>query len=213
MRHYLSMITDWLAVGVAAAATIVAIVAARFSASAASAAKEQTAIQRRIMEDAASPRVWVDLVPDAIGGQTIDLVVGNSGSGLARNVRVQASRPLPHGGGTYERHLSEGISRLKQGVSSLAPGRELVWPLGHSKDIVGSPLENGRIEFTVTADGPFRPMEPETIVVDLNDWRTIRAKRAGTLHEVARRVGETRDAVLKLERTLRPALEVEAEEL
>lgn len=67
----------------------------RAAARAARAAEDQTEIQRQIRIDAAQPFVWVDIRPDASTGILLNLIVGNSGSTVATNVRVTADVALP----------------------------------------------------------------------------------------------------------------------
>lgn len=62
---------------------------------AASAAEEQTKIQRQLRIDAAHPHVWADIRQDDAIGTLLNLVVGNSGPTVAEKVRVKVDPALP----------------------------------------------------------------------------------------------------------------------
>ncbi len=138
---------------------------------AAKAAEEQTSIQGQLRVEAAQPFVWVDVRPGD-DGTVLELVVGNSGPTVARNVRIQVEPPLAASDGLEER-TEAAQARLSDGVSSLAPGRTLAWPLGASFNLIGK--DGPTIHtFTVLADGPFGPMSPLTHRLDVDDLRGTR---------------------------------------
>jgi hypothetical protein len=148
----------------------------------ADATKEQTEIQRQLRIDAAQPYVWADIRQDSEAGILLNLVVGNSGPTVAKNVRVQIEPPLP----TIEQLKESAIAqeRLASGISSLPPGRIHTWLLGQGFNLLS---ENGpqRHTFTVYADGPFGPVPPVSYIVDLADWRGQVARAAGSLNQIS----------------------------
>jgi hypothetical protein len=135
---------------------------------AATAAEEQTDIQRQIRVDSAQPYVWADLRPDEAQGSLIQLVVGNSGPTIATSVRVEIDPPLES---TLDdgRRTDAAMAALSSGLKSLPPGRKHAWYVGMGWDLIG---DDGPVyTFTVTADGPFGPVPTLTYVVDLSQWR------------------------------------------
>ena len=78
-------------------------------------------------------------------------------------------------------------ARLAEGISSLPPGRILVWELGQGFNLL---QEDGPQEhtFTITADGPFGPVPPLTYIVDLADWRGQPARASGNLRQVTKAI-------------------------
>jgi hypothetical protein len=149
---------------------------------AATAAEEQTKIQRQLRIDAAQPYVWVDIRPDESQGMMLNLVVGNSGPTVAEKVRVQVDPHLPS---TAElRELAEGAGTLlSDGIESLPPGRTLMWPLGAASKVMN---ESGRdaYKFTVTAKGPFGQVPALTYIVNMTDWWNSLDRPAGSLHQL-----------------------------
>ena len=123
---------------------------------AASAAEEQTKIQRQLQKDAAQPYVWVDIRPDESQGTFLNLVVGNSGPTVAEKVQVKVDPNLPS---TADRREGANAAQelLSDGIESLPPGGTLMWPLGKASKVVD---ESGQqaYKFTVTAKGPFGPV-------------------------------------------------------
>lgn len=151
----------------------------------AEAAKEQTEIQRVIRVDAAQPYVWADVRQDAESGILLNLVVGNSGPTVAKNVRVEIEPPLP-----TIKELGESAAaqeRLAAGISSLPPGRIHTWLLGQGFNLLS---ENGpqRHNFTIYADGPFGPVPPASYIVDLAAWRGHLARASGSLNQVSKAI-------------------------
>jgi hypothetical protein len=151
----------------------------------AAAAEEQTKIQRQLRIDSAQPYVWADVRPDDESGFILTLIIGNSGPTIATNVRAKIDPPLP----TIEQLKESTVAqaRLAEGISSLPPGRILVWELGQGFNLL---QEDGPQEhtFTITADGPFGPVPPLTYIVDLADWRGQPARASGNLRQVTKAI-------------------------
>ena len=167
-------------------ALIVTVVALFFTGMAAIAAKDQTNIQRQLRKDAAQPYVWADVEPDSGQGTLIRLVVGNAEPTMATNVRVTFDPPLPVGEKFPGRSI-EGQRRLAEGIRSLAPGRQLRWSAGAGYEvIVDSPKVIHKV--TVTADGPFGPVEPLIYDLDLQDMRDVLDQPDGNLHILTKAV-------------------------
>jgi hypothetical protein len=161
---------------VAVAAALIAAVAVYFNARstraavrAAGAAVEQTGIQQQLRRDAAQPYVWVDVRPDPQSGTLLNLIVGNSGPTVATNVRITVNPPLPAIDQLTGRAGAAQVL-LARGISSLAPGRVLAWPLGQGFNLLKPDGRQSHV-FIVNAEGPRGPMPPMTYIIDLADLR------------------------------------------
>jgi hypothetical protein len=177
---------------VAIAAALIAVVAVYFNAQssraavrAARAAEVQTKIQEQLRIDAAQPYVWVDVRPDDVTGRLLNLVIGNSGPTTATNVRIRVDPPLPAIDQLQER-AEAAQARLAEGISSLPPGRILSWPLGQGFNLIKHTGPQAHT-FTVSADGPFEPVEPLTYTIDLADLRGT-LDRPSALHQLTQAV-------------------------
>jgi hypothetical protein len=170
----------WLALGAAG----IALVALYFTGVAASAAKDQTKIQRQLRIDAAQPYVWADIRPETAQAGLLRLEIGNSGPTVATNIRVTTSVAFPASGEAFEERARVVERRLAgEGIRSLAPGRVLAWTLGVTHEVVA--VEgNPPCIFTIDADGPFGPLETLTYSVDMDDIRQTDARAVGSLHLV-----------------------------
>ncbi|MDT3440979.1 hypothetical protein [Pseudofrankia sp. BMG5.37] len=160
--------------------------ATRAATRAARAAEEQTEIQRQLRIDAAQPYVWVDVRPDETVGTLLNLIVGNSGPTVALNVTVAVDPPLASIDQMRDRAHAAQV-RLAEGISSLAPGRSLTWPLGQGFNLIP---ESGReaFTFTVKADGPFGTIPEVSYTVDLSDFRGVMHRPTGSLHEITQAI-------------------------
>jgi hypothetical protein len=147
---------------------------------AAAEAEQQTEIQMQLRKDAAQPYVWVDVRPDDVTDVLLNLVIGNSGPTIAQNVRATIDPPLEAIDQLKDR-AETAQDLLTRGISSLPPGRTLVWPLGQGFNILaeGRPKKH---TITVTADGPFGPVPPLTYVLDLMDYKGHMHRPVGSLH-------------------------------
>jgi hypothetical protein len=147
---------------------------------AAAAAEQQTEIQLQLRKAAAQPYVWVDVRPDDVTGVLLNLVVGNSGPTIAQHIRAKIDPPLEAIDQLKDR-AETAQDLLARGISSLPPGRTLVWPLGQGFNILdgGHPQKH---TITVTADGPFGPVPPLTYVLDLMDYKGHMHRPVGSLH-------------------------------
>lgn len=153
---------------------------------AAVAAEKHTEIQLQLRKDAAQPYVWVDVRPDDVTGVLLNLVVGNSGPTNAQHVRAKIDPPLKAIDQLQDR-AETAQDLLERGISSLPPGRTLVWPLGQGFNILAGdgPKKHA---VTVTADGPFGPVQPLTYVLDLTDWKGHMHQPGGSIHLLTKAV-------------------------
>jgi hypothetical protein len=153
---------------------------------AARAAEEQTKIQQQLRIESAQPYVWVDIRADEAVGTLLNLVLGNSGPTVARNVHVQVAPPLPTIAQLRDR-VEAAQARLADGISSLPPGRVITWPLGQGFNLLAA--DGPQIHtFTVKADGPFGPVPPLTYKLNLSDLRGTLDRPAGSLHQLTKAV-------------------------
>lgn len=177
----------WIAVVAAVSAVVAAVataVSGRFVRQQVREMKRQTDLQQAIAEGSSSPYVWVD-VRLSSNGWSLEFVIGNSGPTVATNVRVAIDPSLPtEHEGAYIDVMHE---RLREGLSSLAPGRTLHWTLGPSADLVnkvGSLAHRVR----VTCDGPHGAVPVAEYTVDMADFQESVARRDGSLIDVAREI-------------------------
>lgn len=179
-------------------------VAARATKSQASAAieqtelqREQTALQARIHQEATQPYVWVDIRLDEKRGQMLQLALGNSGLTVATDVQVQFDTDVPAADGHYSRWRDAMVERLRTGIQSLPPGRTIEWSLGPSAAIVGedrSLVTNAM----VTAKGPHGPLPTLTYPIDAQDFRESSDNPNGSLYQIKRSVDDLAKVVAKL---------------
>jgi len=189
---------DWAAIG-AVVAGLVAVVALIFSIRstiaseraaksaerAAIAAEAQTEIQRQIQVATAQPYIWVDVREDESQGMLLDLVIGNSGSTVATNIRARIDPPLP-----AHPQLEEGVKaqeQLAEGISSLPPAAMIRWHLGPGFSLI-PPAGKQSHQITITADGPFGPIPQLTYVLDLANMRGQPIRPQGSLHLLTKAV-------------------------
>lgn len=138
--------------------------------------------------------MWVDIRPDEAVGTLVNLIVGNSGPTVATNIRVSIDPPLRPIEQMKER-IDDATNRLASGLPSLAPGRTLSWIMGQGFNLI-SDEERQLHRLTITADGPFGPMEPNSYVIDLADLRGVTNRPTGSLHEVTKAIDKMSAALL-----------------
>jgi len=173
---------------------VVALTALFFTGLAARAAVQQTALQRRIHEDAQSPAIWVDVRPDPQQGHMFLLLVGNSGATVARDVTVVFDPPFE--GEEGERYWSEPQALLASGLSSLPPGREMSWNFGVSFRLLER-TDRPHQDVVINGTGPFGPLPELRYPIRIDDYRHGRATPGGTLNGVAKSIDELAKAVAK----------------
>lgn len=166
---------------------------------AADAAEAQVTLQRELAAASAQPYVWVDLRPDDIDGDKIDLVVGNAGPSVATNIRATFSPPLPDDL-PWPEVTQAAVERLAKGLTSLGPGRVMHWGLGGGASVLESAGGQSYV-VTVHADGPHGPCTPLQYVVDVSDLTETSSRPQGSLHRLTAAVDRLRKDSLP-----RPAL-------
>jgi hypothetical protein len=162
--------------------------------------------QTRIAREAVQPYVWVDVRLDDAQGSALDLVVGNSGPTLARNVKARIDPPLAltYGSRDITRVAEE---RLREGIPSIAPNVQVRWYLGIGSQMLADLEREYKHKVEVTADGPWGPVSPLSYVIDLGLVRESRDQPSGSLHQVKLAI----DAVSKKISPLEPEPPQESE--
>lgn len=116
----------------------------------------------------------------------IVLYLGNSGPTVATNVRVTFDPPLdfPQAGAN---RVSEAVTRLAGGISSLPPGRQMQWNMGVAhQQVPASNMAGYRV--IINADSAFGKMPEQTYVINLQDIRHNLSSPPGTLHGVTQAI-------------------------
>ena len=191
----------WVALG--AAVSILSLMVAGFSLiyvrRSAKASREQTKQQKQASKDAAQPMLWVDIRGDDGQGQALVLLLGNSGPSIARNVKVILDPAPPS---TLD--IKPILEILRQGITSLPPGRTMQWGLGaahNPSEWDASKVYRIRIE----AEGPFGPLEPLEYAISVDDLDGSHAALPGNLHAVAAELHEMTKATKELNEIIRSA--------
>jgi hypothetical protein len=196
----------WVALG--AAVSILSLLVAGFSLGyarrSANASREQTKQQKQAAKDATQPMLWVDIRGDDGQGQALLLLLGNSGPSIARNVKVTFDPAPPS---TLD--IEPILQILKQGLTSLPPGRTMQWALGQ-RALGAAHGTNGwdapnAYRVRIEADGPFGVIEPLEYVISVDDLNGSQAAPSGNLHAVAAELHEMTKATKELNEIIRSA--------
>lgn len=177
----------WVGVAVAALSALTAVVALIL-------AEKQTSLQRRIAEDAASPKVWADVRP-ARDGRFVELVIGNSGQTVATDVKVTFSPPLPTRLpiGAWDEESKDAPMAEKR-LSALTPEQKLRFALFDNsewQDLM--PKGGSKHRITVSANGPFGAVKTVEFTIDLAVYEEAStAPESGTLSEIAQAITNMR---------------------
>ncbi|NGO71451.1 hypothetical protein [Streptomyces boncukensis] len=119
---------------------------------------------RRVYREQVNPYVVVDLVPRAPESQMLCLSITNTGSTVARNVKVQIDPPLRTTLG------SDQDARLERTlccpISVMPPGRRVLYNVGLGSDVFA--VLSPKYSVKVDAEGPFGAVETLCYEVDLN---------------------------------------------
>lgn len=185
----------------AIAAAIAAFISLPFTVRAANAARAQTHLQRQMAEQAMQPNVWVDCQPDIKQGSVLQLVLTNEGPTVARNVKVLIDPALPVSEGGFGKYADVAQTKLASGISSIAPGRSIEWPLGLAHELLDSKMPQV-YTLRLTARGPYGEIEPVEFEIDLADWREARDAPSGSLHLVRSSVDKVATELKKLRESL-----------
>lgn len=157
------------------------------------AARAQTDLQRELALQAAQPYVWADIQPDMQQGTMLQVVVGNRGPTLARDVRVMFEPPLPAGSQQSD-NIATVQRVLAEGLLSLAPDRVIRWSLGAGSDLLSEETPQRRT-VRVEAEGPNGPIPALEFDVDISQWRSARDAPDGSLHHLRGELKELTKAV------------------
>lgn len=159
---------NWIGVaaaGVAVVAVIISIVQVRHTKAQSRAAIEQA---ERVHREQSEPYVIVDIQPDGPGSGLLVLLVENTGSTLARDVKITVDPPLVSASSDkMTERVQRGLSRT---IPMLPPGRRLKWAFDVSSRRFASDLPTA-FTFNVESKGPFGDVEPLTYLVDISSWQ------------------------------------------
>lgn len=191
---------------VAAASAVAAILAAGFAGSQAIAAarqaryaQEQLLLAEKVRKDQAQPYVFVDLAPDEHSPQKLMLVVQNTGTTVAHNVRVTFDPPLQS---ITKPQFAENNPILDRPISTLPPGRRIRWFWEIGFRLFGDSEVPHRYTVTVNADGPFGPVDELIYNIDLDDLRHSDASEP-PLRKLVDEVQKSRKALEKISQEIR----------
>lgn len=175
VRHparYRFRVAAFIAIGISIAAVVVSLFSLYYSRKQALAAENQTKalgqqlqLSEQARRDQLQPHVVVDLRPREPGSIMLGLFVTNLGATTAHDVKIEVAPPLRSSyGSRFEDGLEQAVSRT---ISTLPPGRELMWNMDTGPGLAGRPDLPREYQFTVHASGLFGPLEPVTSVVNL----------------------------------------------
>ncbi|UFU05498.1 hypothetical protein [Ruania halotolerans] len=204
---------------VALVSAVVAVVALLYTARAANSAKRQakaaedqtevqraqTELQRELARQAVQPYVWADVLPDMQQGTMLHIVLANSGTTVATDVRVVFSPPLVEGT-EYGARVEAAQRRLANGIRSLSPGRVVRWSIGPGHRLLADDAPQV-YRVRIEGHGPHGPLDPVEFNLDVNDWRESRDAPDGSLHHIRKSVDNLTGAVKGLKRLQTPRVE------
>lgn len=179
----------WISLALA----IVAVAALCFTGLSAITAVRQARLHENTTRSAAQPYIWADLRPDDAQGGLLLFVLGNSGRTVATNVRVVTTPPLDDAS-THPR-TRRVVDQLSQGLSSLPPGRTMVWSLGPLRAHLSQDEPARCYVVQIDAEGPYGPVPTLKYTLDLEDLRVTKAPRDGSMHLIAEAIKQAGDAV------------------
>lgn len=145
---------------------------------------EQTELQRANAEEARAAVVWADVRPHPDSPDFLYLSVGNTGSSVARDVRVRIEPPIEGPPKSPERAL-EVQDAARNGIASLVPGRTYEWRLGNAREIIEANLNHPGVDLVITWVDGNGAHHGETFPVRVTDvWMTAIVTK-GSLRDVA----------------------------
>ena len=159
----------------------------------------------RAHQDGLQPYLWVDLRAREDGSGLMVFVLGNSGPTVATNVRVAfqpaLSHVVPKDRVADANHIQD---RLREGLSSIAPGRVFMWGLGATHDYFKdegfdtAPADS--LEVTITGDGPHGPIPRLSYPIALEDLKhqALRPVGLGLVEAPLRAVGARLEEIIKI---------------
>jgi hypothetical protein len=149
-------------------------------------AQIQTDLQKQVWMDSVQPYVYVDVRVDEVSGVLLDLVVENTGSTVATDVRIVFDPPLRSTMNT--RAADVETPGMPATLSSLPPGRRMTWTLDSSLSLFEAGNEDYPRSYTVriTGEGPFGSLQPLEYVLNVEDYLGSAVRQPGTLKDVAK---------------------------
>ncbi|ADU06423.1 hypothetical protein ML5_0881 [Micromonospora sp. L5] len=186
---------------VAIISALTAVVAALFAGSQAVAATHQAryaqaqlSLAEQVRKDQAQPYVFADLRPDEQDPVKVMLVVHNTGSTVAKNIRVTFDPPLSS---VAMPDFAAEMEVLRGAIATLPPGRAVKWFFDISFQLFDTPNAPRRYTVTVNADGPFGPVEELVYDINLDDIGRSDASKP-LLKKVADELEKSRKALDKI---------------
>lgn len=160
---------------------------------------------RRTREAQAQPFVVVDIQPGRVWVNLLTLVIQNTGTTLARDVRIAFDPPLTTS--LTDSKLPGGVL-VSEGITALPPGRriEMLFDLSHERLEQQLPMR-----YTVTVDfSDFRRrrMSQLAYVVDLTYLYEMRIIGEKSVHDIAVSLDEIRQEIQRWRSTQGPGLAV-----
>ena len=194
---------DAITMVIAAAAALIAGVAAFYAASQAlsagnqaKSAEQQLELANQVRQDQAQPYVFADIRPDT-GGFLMMLVVENTGTTVARHVRV-----------SFEPELRSinfpdivQLRFLQEGISALPPGRRISWYFDTAPAIFENDVPK-KYTVTVDAEGPYGPVEQLRYEIDFTVLESSEARNPGQIVDVTEQLKKANATLVKVAKAL-----------
>lgn len=177
----------WIAIGAAAIALLsmsAAFWQAQSAREQAKSARHQAALQKRALEDAAQPYVWMDIRPDDRDASFFHMILKNEGPTIAENVRVVVDPPLP-----ASWRPTGVVGPTEQAFAALPPGRRMIWNLGLASEIVEADSVK-EFDVTISVTGPHGEVPAHTYTLDLSPYGSNAKYALGTLSAVTRAISD-----------------------
>ena len=130
--------------------------------------REQTRQQAEIQKDSQRPFVWLDLRTNPRNGQLLNLVLKNEGPTIATNIKIDCDPPIQYTTQMSRQITDRSPGVLEKGVTSMPPGREMVWALGLPHEVY-SERRATRHRVRISFDGPFGPERPIEYILDFQE--------------------------------------------
>lgn len=151
--------------------------------------QEQTRLQAEIQKDSQRPFVWLDLRVNPRNGWILQLVLKNEGPTVATNIRIDCDPPIQYTTETSRQITGRSPGVFETGVTSMPPGREMVWSLGASHDMY-SEKRATRHKVRISFDGPFGPEKPLEYTLDFQENADQTSTHDGSLVGIEKAIKE-----------------------
>ncbi|GAA2981262.1 hypothetical protein [Kitasatospora sp. NPDC127116] len=158
--------TEILTLVLSAVAVLVSVVAVLYSRNQTGVAAAQLQLAQQIRREGAEPYVMADIVPQRGGSGLLMFRIENVGPTLARDVQLTVSPPFQGGESEeWDQRLARVVARK---IAVLPPRRHIEWHFAFGPRLFENSSLPRQYTVTVTAAGPFGPVEPLTYVIDLD---------------------------------------------